>query len=670
MKQHYPLSFSPITIRGIEFKNRLVMTPSSPGLADINGLMTRECVDFFRPIARGGVSVITIGNALVDYDMGHDEERQLRLDTDEMILPLSKFTDMCRQFGCEPSIELNHTGNDANCEKIGRAPRAASPGYSDFELARAAAEGREPVMTEEMTGDQVRDAIEKYIAAAVRCKKAGVRRVIVHGGHANLIGQFSSPYFNRRTDEYGGSLENRARFAIEILDGVCARCGEDFVIVFRISADEMIEGGMHLEETKEYVRMIQDKIDVLNVSAGVRGKFDAMHYWVNPYASPHMANVGYARIFRELLPDSVKVSAVAGIMNIDNAEKILSEGWADIVCMTRPFMADPEMPRKYALGRPETVRPCLRCAHCTDRLVALRTTDCAVNPLLGRTSEFPAGIVPPAQVKKRVAVVGGGPAGLQALDTLVQRGHSVTLYEAADRLGGNLHNAVGVQPLKQDLKNYLDYIVRRAESSGADIRLNTPATAEALDREAYDALIIACGAVPAVPPVPGADLPHVHWAPEADLGRVEPRGRVVIVGAGSVALECAYGLVQRGVVPTVVAMEKDLSAARGGLRGGLSASFTLVTGALRDAGVDFRLDRRLTEIREDAVVCVSGGTGLTETIPADTVLLATGMRARRDVVDELRFCAPATEVWIVGDAKEPANVANAVHTAFDAAVYL
>ncbi|MBR2831503.1 MAG: FAD-dependent oxidoreductase [Oscillospiraceae bacterium] len=670
MKQRYPLSLSPMTIRGIEFKNRLVMTPSSPGLVDINGFMTRECVDFFRPIAKGGVSVIALGNALVDYDMGHDEERQLRLDTDEMIQPLGKFTDMCHQFGCEPCIELNHTGNDANWQKTGHAPVSASVCVSDFELARAAAEGREPVMTRALTHDEVKDVIEKYIAAAVRCKQAGVRRVIVHGGHANLIGQFSSPYFNHRTDEYGGSLENRARFAIEILDGIRARCGEDFVIVFRISADEMIEGGMHLEETKEYVRLLQDKIDVLNVSAGIRGKIDAMHYWVNPYASPRMANVNYARIFREMLPKSVLVSAVAGIMNIDNAEMILQNGWADIVCMTRPFMADPEMPRKYALGKPETVRPCLRCSFCTARLVARRPTECAVNPVLGRTTEFPAGIIPRAEEKKRVAVVGGGPAGLQALDTLLQRGHSVTLYEASDRLGGNLHNAIGVQPLKQDLKSYLDFIIRRAEASGADIRLNTPATAEELEKNEYDGIILACGAVPVVPPVPGTDLPHVHWAPEADLGTVEPKGRVVIVGAGSVALECAYGLVKKGIVPTIVAMEKDLSSARGGLRGGLSGSITIIGAALKEAGVEYRLDHRLTEIRPDAVVCVSGETGETVEFPADTVLLATGMRSRKDVVNELRGCAPATEVWVVGDAKEPANVANAVHTAFNATVYM
>jgi len=670
MKNRYPLTFSPITIRGVEFKNRLVMTPSSPGLADVNGFMTTDYVNFFRPIAKGGVSTITIGNALIDWDEAHDEERQIRLDVDDTISPLTRFTDMCRQFQCEPSIELNHTGCDATYEYIKRPMVSASRCLSDFELVRAAAAGREPVWAEEMTTEHVKQTVQKYIQAAVRCQQAGFKRVLVHGGHANLIGQFSSPYFNKRTDEYGGSLENRARFAIEILDGIRKACGENFVIDFRVSADEMIEGGMGFEETKEYLLLLADKIDIVNVSAGIRGKFDLMHWWMSSYADPWMANVAYAKEVRKIMPKNVLVSAVAGIKNIDNAERILADGAADIICMTRPYYADPEMPRKYALGKPEQVRPCLRCAFCSSRLVVHSSTQCAVNPMLGRGAEFTLGTIPKAEEKKRMAVVGGGPAGLEAAETLRQRGHAVTLYEASDRLGGSLNYACGVQPLKQDLKLYLEYLIRRAESSGIDIRLNAPATPELLEQEAYDGLIIACGADPIMPPVPGIDLPHVHWTPLADNGTVEPVGNTVIIGAGSIGWECAYGLVEKGIAPTLVGMEPNINAARGGINGGLSGAFTPITEKVMGGGTQLKLHRRLVEITPDSVICEDLNTGEREAIPADTVLVATGMRARKALAKSLRGCAPATEVWIVGDAKQPANIAHAVHSAFNAAVYM
>ena len=667
MKNAYPHVFSPLTIRGVTFKNRLEMTPSSPGLMDYDGFMTAECAEFFRPIARGGAGVITIGNAIVDWAVSHDEERQLRLDTDDTIQPLTRFVDMCRQYGCEPSIEVNHTGADANFDITGNQMVSASPCVSDFERMRAAAAGREPIPAREMTTAEVKATIQKYIDGALRCKKAGVKRVMIHGGHANLIGQFSSPHFNHRTDEYGGSFENRIRFAVEILDGVRAACGEDFVIEFRVSADEMVEDGMHFEETKKYLLQIADKIDIVNVSAGIRGLMSYMRYWFTSYCHPHMGNVAYAAELRRLLPESVKVGVVSAIMNLENAEKILAEGAADIVCLTRPLYADPEMPRKTAAGKADLVRPCLRCNYCATRLAVHATTQCAVNPLLGRQAEFPGCVLTPAPEKKRVAVVGGGPAGLEAAETLRLRGHEVTLYEATDRLGGSLQYAVGIQPLKQDLAAYLRYILRRAEVSGVRILLNHAPTAEELEQEAYDAVILACGADPAFPPVPGTDLPHVHWAALADAGEAEVKGRVVIVGVGSMGLETAYGLVKKGVPCTVIGMEKTLDGARGGLNGGLGGAFAEVVGTLREAGTEILTDHTLREITAEGVRCVNGATGGEKLLPADTVLLATGLRPRRAVVEALRGCAPATEVWVVGDAKEPANVAHAVHSAFDAA---
>ncbi len=260
---------------------------------------------------------------------------------------------------------------------------------------------------------------------------------MIHGAHGNLIAQFASRLYNKRTDEYGGSLENRARFAIEVLDRVRELCGEDFVIEYRISADEIHPDGMHLDETLRFIELIQDKVDILHVSAGLHGEFEYMRNWWQNYLMDREYNVHYAADIKKAFPNKV-VCTVGSIMDIGKAEEILAAGKADMVAMCRPLLADPEMPRKYALGREEDHRPCLRCQYCGCRLIVPAVINCAVNPFLGNETEFPEAKVTKADVKKRVAVVGGGPAGIQALLTLCERGHDVTLYEMSDRLGGHL----------------------------------------------------------------------------------------------------------------------------------------------------------------------------------------------------------------------------------------
>ena len=269
-----------------------------------------------------------------------------------------------------------------------------------------------------------------------------------------------------------------------------------------------------------------------------------------------------------------------------------------MVAMCRPLLADPEMPRKYALGREEDHRPCLRCQYCGFRLMIPAVINCAVNPYLGNETEFPEGKVKKAEVKKRVAVVGGGPAGIQAMLTLCERGHDVTLYEKSDRLGGHVVPASAL-PFKQDVKDYLDYLVRQANKAPARILLNTEATKELLDAEGYEALIIAVGSKPIVPRLPGIDKPHVHWAPDADTGEVKPGDKTVIVGAGSVGIECAIGLKRAGKDVTVVEMAPDMANLRASAGGAAMELMALVeelgdprASQLQARGSD-RLDRGL-----------------------------------------------------------------------------
>lgn len=661
MGSNYPHVFEPLRIRGVQFKNRLEMAPPSPNLASRDWKVTKEFVDFFRPFAKGGVGIIQVGNSIVDITEASDEERQLDLGTDDCILPLTRFVEMCQGYGCQPSLEINHNGKDSQFEKTGKRAYSASSFIASREKLVAAAHNREPFYTVEMDIPKIRETVEKYAMAAYRMKRAGFKMCMIHGGHGNLISQFSSPLYNMRCDEYGGSLENRARFTIEVLDRVRALCGENFVIEFRVSADEIHPDGMHFEETLKYIELFKDKIDILHVSAGLHGEFEYMRNWWQNWMMDRLYNVHYAEKIKKAFP-SLLVCTVGSIMNIKYAEDIIASGKSDFVAMCRPLLADPEMPRKYALGREDDHRPCLRCQYCGGRLLIPAVINCAVNPYLGEEVDFPDAKVKKAEVKKKVAVVGGGPAGIQAMLTLCDRGHDVTLYEMTGSLGGNVIPAAAA-PFKVDMKDYLDYLQRQAKKAPARILLNTEATKELLDTEKYDALVVAVGARPIIPKLPGIDRLHVHWAADADLGKVKVGKKVIIVGAGAVGVECAITLGRVGHDVEIVEMLPNMM----GLMASASGAMRELQDALKELHIPVHLSTRLEEVTDKAVACRDLKSGKKVEFTADTVLLALGMSPRFDVADAFRRSAPETEVFVVGDAIEAKTIAQAVKSGFKAA---
>ena len=370
MGSKYSHVFQPIRIRGIDFKNRITLAPPSPNLASEDGRVTHDFVDWFRQFARGGVCTLYVGNCSIDISECKDEAYQLDMMNENGVLPMTWYADMCKQYACHASFEINHNGENTRYETVGHWPYSSSAWISDNERRAAQQNNREPHPCIEMSIDKIHETVEKYGAAAGKMKRAGMDIVLVHGGHGNLISQFTSPLYNKRTDEYGGDTKGRARFAIEVCDSIRRHCGEDFVIEYRISADEIAPEGMHFDETLELIGYLKDHIDILHVSAGLHSDFNMAYFnnWCQNYLMDHCFNVHYAADVKKRYPDLL-VNTVGSIMSLDYAEEILANGWADLVAMCRPLMADPDMPRKYAEDRPEDRRPCMRCNACVKHLM-------------------------------------------------------------------------------------------------------------------------------------------------------------------------------------------------------------------------------------------------------------------------------------------------------------
>jgi 2,4-dienoyl-CoA reductase-like NADH-dependent reductase (Old Yellow Enzyme family)/thioredoxin reductase len=668
MASNYTHLFSPIRINDVDFKNRIILAPPSPNLASPDGLVTHQFVDWFRMFARGGASILYVGNSSIDISECKDEECQLDLASDHSVLPMSWYAEMAQEFDCHASLEVNHNGKDTTFEAVGHVPFTSSPIPGDSEKMRAAMAGRQPYIPIEMDQKKIDETVMKYAMACKRMQKAGMDIALLHGGHGNLISQFTSPHYNKRTDKYGGSLENRARFAIEVVEKTRELCGKNFVIDYRISADEIIGDGMHIEETMKLMKILKDHgVDMFNVSAGLHseGLMAYMRYWLQGSTMKRGFNVHWTEQIKDYFQGDIRLTAVGSITSVDLAEEYLSKGWCDFVAMCRPLMADPEMPKKAAANRSEDIRPCLRCNACAMRLGGPKVINCAINPISGMTSYLRDGEVPIAKQKKKVAVVGAGPAGLQAMFTLVERGHDVTVYEKSDRIAGCL-NGAAAPPLKIDMRDYVKWLNRQTQkiikAGKAKILFNTAATAKMLEVEGYDAIVIAVGADPLIPrSIPGITKPSVMWAADAETKyRAKVGKKVVVVGAGDVGMEAAHDFAEDGreITGLIDMMPKP------------AFMMSELPQILGEKGITIQYSTSIVEVTDTGIIA-KGPDGQTFTIEADTVLLAMGMRIDHALIAELRRAAPETECYIVGDAKKiGGNVSAAVNGAFQAALHI
>ncbi|MDR2487534.1 MAG: FAD-dependent oxidoreductase, partial [Clostridiales Family XIII bacterium] len=494
--------FTPLDIGRITLKNRIELAPACFMLATHDGYVTRDMVAYFRNLAKGGAAVITIGETPIDRESAPAHEYSLNVGDDKVIHGLSDVVEAVHRFGAKLSIELNHSGR---IKLMGALPIGPSNIPTELEEELAAAQGRPVRPVQEMTLEMIEDVIDKFANAAERCLKAGMEMVMIHAGHGHLIGSFLSPYSNHRTDSYGGSLENRTKFAIRVIDEIRNRVGDRLAIEMRMSANELTPGGLVEEETIPFAKMMEGRVDLLHVSAGLLGNNRIVPEMIQPTYWPHCYHVHRAARFKQEV--SIPITTIGSIPDIETADRIIAEGKADVVAMARAILCDPEIVNKGRQGRMEDIRPCMRCFTCNKRTRYFNSIRCAVNPVLGRELDYAE--LRPALRQKKVIVIGGGPAGMEAARTAAQRGHAVVLFEKGAQLGGNMTLAAGLA-LKEDLRRYCEFAVRQTtKAEGVEIRLGTEATPELVGAEHPDAIVVCVGADPVLPKIPGADLPHV-----------------------------------------------------------------------------------------------------------------------------------------------------------------
>ena len=649
----------PIQIGSVSVKNRIEAAPTLSQHTNTDQSVNQGVVEFYRAQAKGGAGLITVMETAVDEDRAITQPLQLNLGHDRYICALTEVVEAIKYYGAVASIQLNHGGRQSASAFIGgRRPIGPTAMTGQFVEDR-----RRPEQTiEEMSLDMIDTVVDNFAAAALRAKHAGFDMVMVHGGHGWLISQYLSPLANQRTDEYGGSFENRVRFAVRIIDAIRDRCGPDFPIELRISASDLAEGGWALDDALQFAQVMQHKVDCFQVSAGMIAEIQTYPLTHPSCYLPHGENVERAAAIKAAV--SKPVSVVGGIVDLDFAARVVAEGKADMVAMCRALIADTALVKKTFAGKAGDVVPCIRCNTCLARGMHAMTVQCTTNPWSLR-EEYYRCLPHPAR-RKKVIVVGGGPAGMEAAIIASSRGHDVVLYEKEPQLGGNL--AVAAAPdFKFDMKRYLDYLVRQVESSGAVVKLGTEATPELVGAESPDELILAVGAEAVALEVPGCERDDVRAmlvpAAEVFTGRAKTGERVVVAGCGGIGLEAALALGRQGKKVEVV--EAPGGSAQDNTVN--NVDHLLIIPMLAELGIEPRMDRTLESVAPGSVTVV-GEDGQREKIQVDTVVVAGSRRPRLEMVDAL--LPLVDDAYVVGDCKAPRILYDAVHEGFDAGLEL
>ncbi len=642
----YENLLKPLKIGGITVKNRMFSAPTSMAELGADEHYSKENIEYYKLRALGGAAVVPVGDVIVDLDTGRSHPQQVGINDPSAMPYLVAVADAIHAGGAMASVEIDHGGALCDPAFIGGKCAIGPSGYID-------PWGDE---VKEMTEEQIYWMADKYAEAAANAKAFGFDMVMLHGGHGWLVHQFISPVTNLRTDKWGGSLENRMRFPLLVIEKMRAAVGRQFPIEIRISGTEYIEGGYGLDEGIEIAKMLDGKVDLIHVSAGTQQE-DFSAVLMHPGAfQKDMHNAYLAAEIKKHV--KTPVLSVGAFNMPDAMEKFLQETGVDCIAMGRALVADPFLPRKVMEGRPEDITPCIRCGECQSGMMRHRVMRCTVNPYIGRECEVFHPL--PTYKKKKVLIAGGGPAGMEAALRCVERGHEAILCEASDKLGA-LRFTDNNTDFKLPMRRYRDSQIEKVMRSGAEVRLNTPVTKKIVDEVKPDVLIAAVGSEPFAVPVPGHDGPNVvfgaYITTETKIGQ-----KVVIIGGGFIGCEEAVDLAKKGHDVTILEMLDTLASECGRMH-----RIALMHELDTNERITQATGMRCTKIDETGVYAADKD-GNVVFYPCDTVVMASGMRSRSDEVEALRPLVK--EFYVIGDARKAAKIMNATRDAYDAVTTL
>lgn len=622
-------------IGSMRLKNRVVMPAMGVSLAQPGGETNEHIIRYYEERAKGGVGLIITEITRVEPMFGTAIPNQLGAYDTRHIPHLERLAERVHKYGTKILLQLQHPGRENKSDMIeGRqivAPSAVMCKVTQ-EMPRA------------LTTDECSGLVKAFVKGAVLAARAGFDGVELHAAHGYLLNEFLSPYTNKRTDRYGGSFENRIRILEEMITAIRFMCGPHFVISVRLSADEFVEGGLKIEDTVKIARTLESfGVNVINVSSGI---YETSTTIIEPASYPQ----GWKKHLATAVKKAVKIPVIAAnnIKDPEVAEALLEDNVCDFIAIGRASLADPEWTKKTMEGRSDEINKCIGCLYCFSALSDGGHIKCAVNPRCGREVEYST--LEKNGEGRKVAIVGGGPAGMTAALTLKKRGFEPVIFEKSDVLGGQL-NIADKPILKDKLGAYKDSMIARINKSGIEVKLGTAATVEAVKAIDPAGVFIATGGTPIVPPIPGLDQDNVMTAEDVLLGRKTPTGTVAVIGGGMTGMETAETLAAKGHKVTLIEMTKEIGR---GLYRSVLADFML---RFKKSDPTILTYTRLMGVNGTTVSLLNTMTSQACAIEADTIVLALGTKPDRQLTEE--FEKAFGDVVVLGDANRPARIVEA-----------